>query len=144
MRNTFAAKLLVHRIQLISPILTSYHSKHFYSRHVLKMNEAFLRYEKGNNIFDISFRYVDEATKVDRQFNFSRRTAESVNNFLKRIDVSVCKIVNKKVREMNFLLFSSYFFSFFSFSCYLDKHQSITSMLTSRRPGWPFGIINFD
>jgi len=129
MRNTFAVKLLVHRIQLISPIFTPYRSKHFYPRHVLRMNEAFLRYEKDNDIFDISFRYVDEATKVDRQFNFSRRTAESVNNFLKRIDMNVCKIVNKKVREMNFLFFPLIFLLFFSF-CYFDKHQqNITSIV---------------
>lgn len=74
------------------------------------MNEAFLRYERGNDVFDISFRYVDEATKVDRQFNFSRQTAETVNNFLKRIDTNVCKIVTKKVREMSsFLLFLFFF-----------------------------------
>ncbi|KAL0130432.1 hypothetical protein PUN28_002243 [Cardiocondyla obscurior] len=63
------------------------------------MNEAFLRYEKGSDLFDISFRYVDEVTKVDRQFNFSRQAAESVNNFLKRIDTNVCKIVNKKIER---------------------------------------------
>ncbi|XP_011158190.3 2',5'-phosphodiesterase 12 isoform X1 [Solenopsis invicta] len=97
MRNTFATKLLAYRIHLISPIFTPYRSKHSQSRLVLKMNEAFLRYENGNDTFNISFRYVDEATKVDRQFNFSRQAAESVNNFLKRVDANVCKFVNKKV-----------------------------------------------
>lgn len=72
------------------------------------MNEAFLRYEKGNDTFDISFRYMDEATNVDRQFNFSRQAVESVNNFLKRVDTNVCKIVNKKVRETNFPFFYSF------------------------------------
>ncbi|XP_018394353.1 PREDICTED: 2',5'-phosphodiesterase 12 [Cyphomyrmex costatus] len=99
MRNTFAAKLLVHRIHLISPFLTSYRSKHFQAKQILKMNEAFLRYDKGNDMFDISFRYVDEVTMIDRQFNFSRQVAESVNNFLKRVDTNVCKIVNKKVER---------------------------------------------
>lgn len=69
------------------------------------MNEAFLRYEKGNEMFDISFRYVDETMNVDRQFNFSRQAAESVNNFLSRVDTNVCKFVNKKVRKTNFFLF---------------------------------------
>ncbi|XP_011063535.1 PREDICTED: 2',5'-phosphodiesterase 12 isoform X4 [Acromyrmex echinatior] len=99
MRNTFAAKLLVHRIHLISPILTSYRSKHFQAKQILKMNEAFLRYDKGNDTFDISFRYVDEMTNIDRQFNFSRQIMESVNNFLNRVETNVCKIVNKKIER---------------------------------------------
>ncbi|XP_028050379.1 2',5'-phosphodiesterase 12 isoform X2 [Monomorium pharaonis] len=97
MRNTFSFKLFAYRIHLISPILIPYRSKHIQSRRVLKMNEAFLRYEKGNDTFDISFRYVDEMAKIDRQFNFSRQIAESVNNFLKRIDTNVCKIVKRKL-----------------------------------------------
>ncbi|XP_071571761.1 2',5'-phosphodiesterase 12 isoform X1 [Temnothorax nylanderi] len=98
MRNTFA-KLFAHRVHLISPILTPYRSKHCQPKLTLRMNEAFLRYEKGNDLFDISFRYVDETTKVDRQFNFSRQAAESVNNFLKRVDTNVCKFVNKKIER---------------------------------------------
>lgn len=64
------------------------------------MNEAFLRYEEGSSMFDISFRYVDEAARVDRQFNFSRQATESVNSFLTRINTNVCKFVNKKVRKI--------------------------------------------
>ncbi|XP_011702462.1 PREDICTED: 2',5'-phosphodiesterase 12 isoform X1 [Wasmannia auropunctata] len=97
MLNTFA-KLLAHRIHLVSSFLP-YRNKHCHPRHILKMNEAFLRYEKGNDMFDISFRYVDEVMKVDRQFNFSRQAAESVNNFLKRIDTNVCKILNRKAER---------------------------------------------
>lgn len=70
------------------------------------MNEAFLRYEEGSDMFDISFRYVDETAKIDRQFNFSRQATESVNNFLSRINTNVCKFVNKKVRKKLKLLLS--------------------------------------
>jgi len=62
------------------------------------MNEAFLRYEKGSSTFDISFRYVNDTLKIDRQFNFSRQVTENVNKFLNRIDINVCKVINKKVR----------------------------------------------
>ncbi|XP_014482436.1 PREDICTED: 2',5'-phosphodiesterase 12 isoform X2 [Dinoponera quadriceps] len=63
------------------------------------MNEAFLRYDKGNDVFNISFRYVDEVVKIDRQFNFSRQTTESVNSFLTRINTNVCKFVNQKIQR---------------------------------------------
>lgn len=97
MRSILAAKLDLYK-NLVS-LTTQFRSRHIQPKHLLKMNEAFLRYEKGNDIFDISFRYVDEVMKVDRQFNFSRQASETVNNFLKRVDTSVCKIVNKKVRR---------------------------------------------
>ncbi|KMQ88325.1 2 -phosphodiesterase 12-like protein [Lasius niger] len=101
MQSAFAVKLFAYRAHLIpsSSILTSFRGRHVQPKHVLKMNEAFLRYEKGSEVFDISFRYVDETMKVDRQFNFSRQIAESVNNFLKRVDTNVCKIINKKVER---------------------------------------------
>ncbi|KAM0733217.1 2',5'-phosphodiesterase 12 [Formica fusca] len=100
MQSVFAVKLFSYRAYLVpSSIFTLFRSKHVQPKHLLKMNEAFLRYEKGSESFDISFRYVDETMKVDRQFNFSRQTAESVNNFLKRIDTNVCKIINKKMER---------------------------------------------
>lgn len=71
------------------------------------LNDVFLRYEKGNDSFDISFRYVDEASKV-RQFNFSRQVAVSVNNFLKKDWYKRLQVCNQK-GERNFLLFVFFF-----------------------------------
>ncbi|XP_072743590.1 2',5'-phosphodiesterase 12 [Anoplolepis gracilipes] len=100
MRSVFAVKLFSYRAYLVSSsVFTSFRSKHVRPKHVLKMNEAFLRYENESNVFDISFRYVDEAMNVDRQFNFSRQITEDVNNFLKRIDISICKFINKKIER---------------------------------------------
>ncbi|XP_032687861.1 2',5'-phosphodiesterase 12-like [Odontomachus brunneus] len=102
MRSTFAAKLLTPRNYLLSSIVTRisfFRSAHTQPKYKLKMNEAFLRYEKGNDMFDISFRYMDKTVKVDRQFNFSRQATESVNNFLTRINTNVCKFINEKVKR---------------------------------------------
>ncbi|XP_029171782.1 2',5'-phosphodiesterase 12 isoform X1 [Nylanderia fulva] len=100
MQSAFAVKLFACRAHLVpSSILTSFRSKHVHSKRVLRMNEAFLRYEKGSEVFDISFRYVNETMRVDRQFNFSRQITENVGNFLKRVDTNVCKIINKKVER---------------------------------------------
>ncbi|KAL6254856.1 hypothetical protein P5V15_014195 [Pogonomyrmex californicus] len=99
MRGVLALKLLAYRIHLTSTFFTPYRAKHIHARHVLTMNEAFLRYEKGNDVFDISFRYVNEEMNIDRQFNFSRQVTENVNNFLKRIDTNVYKIINKKMQR---------------------------------------------
>lgn len=100
MRSVFALKLLTRNNRLASsflPLISPFRNAHALTKHVLTMNEAFLRYETGSDAFDITFRYVDEAMHVDRQFNFSRQATESVNNFLKRIDTNVCKILNKRV-----------------------------------------------
>lgn len=99
MRSVLVSKLLVYRNHLASTVLVTFRSRHAQTRHVLKMNEAFLRYEKDSKMFDITFRYADEEKKVDRQFNFSRQAAESVNTFLKRIETNVSKIVNKKIER---------------------------------------------
>lgn len=99
MQSAFMGRLFAHRSHIVTSLrFASFHSRHL-PRYLLRMNEAFLRYENGSDVFDITFRYMDEATMVDRQFNFSRQITESVNKFLSRIDVNVCKIINKKVRD---------------------------------------------
>ncbi|XP_011150395.1 2',5'-phosphodiesterase 12 isoform X2 [Harpegnathos saltator] len=102
MQSTFPVKLLVQRSYLASSIIARIlpvRNTHTQPKHILKMNEAFLRYEKDSDVFDISFRYVDEVAKVDRQFNFSRQATESVNNFLSRINTNVCKYINNKAER---------------------------------------------
>ena len=64
------------------------------------MKEAFLRFEKGQETFQFSFRYVNPEYKVDRQFNFNRKAVEPVSTFLKRIDVNISKIVNEKKKKL--------------------------------------------
>lgn len=63
------------------------------------MNEAFLRHEKETDTFDISFRFINTERKVDRQFNFSRKIHSTVENFLSRIDNSIGKALNAKVKH---------------------------------------------
>ncbi|XP_012284829.1 2',5'-phosphodiesterase 12 [Orussus abietinus] len=74
---------------------------HCQPRLIFKMNEVFLRYEKGNDTFDVSFRYVNPDLNVDRQFNFTRKSTETISNFLKRINANVGKIIsNKQARKL--------------------------------------------
>lgn len=99
MHSAFVARLFVHKSSTATSLLfTSFRRSHVQPRYTSRMNEAFLRYEEGSDVFDISFRYVNEAMMVDRQFNLSRQITESINKFLNRIDMNVCKIINKKVR----------------------------------------------
>jgi hypothetical protein len=98
MQNIFAARLFTYRSYTVTslPFIPFY--RHLHARYILNMDEAFLRYEKGSSTFDISFRYMNDTLQIDRQFNFSRQVIENVNKFLNRIDVNICKIINKKVR----------------------------------------------
>ncbi|XP_034936937.1 2',5'-phosphodiesterase 12 [Chelonus insularis] len=70
----------------------------FYSTHKtrINMNEAFLRYEKGQETFNFSFRYINKELKIDKQFNLYRKSCENVYTFLERIDRNIDKVVNKK------------------------------------------------
>lgn len=66
----------------------------------LKMNEAFLRYDKGNETFDFTFRYVNPELNLDRLFNTVRKTNESIKTFLTRIDTNIeKKTINKKKKK---------------------------------------------
>lgn len=106
MRSAIATKFFVYKsylaslIPVRSTLINAVRNKGTVPKHLLTMEEAFIRYEKHSEVFDISFRYTNQELKVDRQFNFSRQVAESVNNFLKRVDTNVCKYVNKKVRRI--------------------------------------------
>ena len=64
------------------------------------MNEAYLRFEKGQENFEFMFRYVNPDYNVDRQFNFNRRAAEPVSAFLKRVNTNISKIVDKKKAKL--------------------------------------------
>lgn len=66
---------------------------------IYNMEEAYLRFRKGQETFNFNFRYVDEELKIDRQFNFNRRASEPVSAFLKRIDCNVGKVVIKKKQK---------------------------------------------
>ncbi|XP_057327540.1 2',5'-phosphodiesterase 12 [Microplitis mediator] len=67
---------------------------------VFKMNEAYLRYTAGNETFDFTFRFSKPEINVDRQFNFSRRTSENVENFLRRLDANMTKVLDKKTKKL--------------------------------------------
>lgn len=68
--------------------------------YIYSMNEAYLRFDKGQENFEFTFRYVNLECKVDRQFNFNRKSAEPVSVFLKRVDNNVSKVVEKKKSKL--------------------------------------------
>ncbi|XP_033228631.1 2',5'-phosphodiesterase 12 [Belonocnema kinseyi] len=68
--------------------------------YIYNMNEAYLRFDKGQENFEFTFRYVNPECKIDRQFNFNRKSAEPVSVFLKRVDNNVTKVVEKKKSKL--------------------------------------------
>lgn len=67
---------------------------------VFRMDEAYLRYTAGSETFDFTFRFSKPEINIDRQFNFSRRTSENVENFLRRLDANVTKVLDKRTKKM--------------------------------------------
>lgn len=65
-------------------------------KYLFSMNEAYLRYDRGDKSFQFSFRYTNADLNVDRQFNLSRSPDESIAKFLKRLDTNLDKILAKK------------------------------------------------
>ncbi|KAJ8979548.1 hypothetical protein NQ317_017696 [Molorchus minor] len=62
-------------------------------KYIFKMDHAYLRRLSDNEQFLISFKYKNEELKVERQFNFNRKLAETVDTFLSRVVANVEKSV---------------------------------------------------
>ncbi|KAJ8951873.1 hypothetical protein NQ318_019849 [Aromia moschata] len=65
-------------------------------KYTFKMDKAYLRRLGDDEQFQISFQYVNEEQKVNRQFNFNRKLAETAESFLSRISTNVEKVIKKK------------------------------------------------
>ncbi|XP_015510986.2 2',5'-phosphodiesterase 12 [Neodiprion lecontei] len=76
-----------------------FRSKHQEKKLILKMNEAFVRYDEGTDNFDVTFRYVNAEYNVNKQFNFNRKSDSTVSNFLSRVDANVSKVLSAKKKK---------------------------------------------
>lgn len=65
-------------------------------RTINNQQEAYLRYNEGEEHFNFTFRYTDESIRLDREFNLIRRVQEPISVFTKRIEANVEKFVTKK------------------------------------------------
>lgn len=90
-KQFLTSTLFTSATRLVQQINLKYNSSCTYN-----MNEAYLRFGKGQETFEFTFRYIDQDLKIDRQFNFQRKASEPVSSFLKRVDVNVGKIISKK------------------------------------------------
>lgn len=68
-------------------------------KYIFKMDKAYLRHLSDNEQFQITFKYTNEALKVNRQFNFNRKLSETVDTFLLRVATNVEKALNKKNKK---------------------------------------------
>ncbi|XP_053973801.1 2',5'-phosphodiesterase 12 [Hylaeus volcanicus] len=86
---------------LLSPTRFNQHFFKKYSQphHLLNMNEVLVRYDKGNQKFEVSLRYVNSDLNVDKQFNFNRNVNESINTFLTRISMNIKSYTTKKLNK---------------------------------------------
>ncbi|PSN55444.1 hypothetical protein C0J52_05705 [Blattella germanica] len=64
-----------------------------------KMQNVYIRHQDGDEQFQVSFQLKHETLGLDRQFNFSRRLSEKVNDFLARITANVERTLNKKNKK---------------------------------------------
>lgn len=61
--------------------------------------KVLVTHENGTETVGLSFRYKDEALKIDRIFNFERSTGEDLSNILARISGNIQKALKKKKKK---------------------------------------------
>lgn len=64
-----------------------------------EMNEAYLRYNSGDDSFQFTFRYTNAELNVDREFHMVRKVDETVASFLRRLDGNIEKILSRKKKR---------------------------------------------
>ncbi|CAH1993619.1 unnamed protein product [Acanthoscelides obtectus] len=67
-------------------------------KYIFKMDKAYLRH-LDDETFDFTFKYVNEELKVNRQFNLSRKSSETVEAFLQRVSANLEKVISKKNKK---------------------------------------------
>ncbi|XP_046675710.1 2',5'-phosphodiesterase 12-like isoform X2 [Homalodisca vitripennis] len=60
---------------------------------------AYVHLITGSDKFKVSFQYINESVNVNRQFNFERRSEETIQCFLARVTVNLEKIVDIKLKK---------------------------------------------
>lgn len=96
---------LQHQLSFIKKLqpITQYNTLRHLHKTKWSMTEnnktAFFHLLEDNEKFKVSFCYVNESVGVNRQFNFERRTIETVQCFLSRVTANLEKIVANKVKK---------------------------------------------
>uniref|UniRef100_A0A1B6L0R0 2',5'-phosphodiesterase 12 n=1 Tax=Graphocephala atropunctata TaxID=36148 RepID=A0A1B6L0R0_9HEMI len=60
---------------------------------------AYFHIVNGSDKFKVSFQYINESVNVNRQFNFERRSLETIHCFLSRVSVNLEKAVAIKLKK---------------------------------------------
>ncbi|XP_067642263.1 2',5'-phosphodiesterase 12 isoform X2 [Eurosta solidaginis] len=63
------------------------------------MDKVYLRRNGDNEELHISFRYINETLRLDREFNFCRKINENIDDALNRIRNNIEKELNKKAKK---------------------------------------------
>lgn len=95
---------LQHKLNCIKKLqpLTQYKTLRYLHKIKWDMTDtktAYFHLLEGNEKFKVSFCYINETVGVNRQFNFERRTVETVQCFLSRVTANLEKIVTNKVKK---------------------------------------------
>nr|CAD7262854.1 unnamed protein product [Timema shepardi] len=87
----------------ISRIVSKYHVSTTKSlpKNIDKMQNAYFRYQDGEDHFQLSFQFSCEHLRVNRQFNFSRKISETVTVFLGRVCTNLERTLFKKKKKKN-------------------------------------------
>nr|CAD7576669.1 unnamed protein product [Timema californicum] len=70
-------------------------------KNIDKMQNAYFRYQDGEDHFQLSFQFSCEHLRVNRQFNFSRKISETVTVFLGRVCTNLERTLFKKKKKKN-------------------------------------------
>lgn len=92
------------RVRLLGDIfckLNQYrnYSPRFRRIYDMSVQKVLVTHESGTETVGLSFRYKDEALKIDRIFNFERSTGEGLSNILARIGSNIQKASKRKKKK---------------------------------------------
>ncbi|XP_043274609.1 2',5'-phosphodiesterase 12 [Venturia canescens] len=103
MSGVILKKILYLQKRVLTP--TRINSQHIHKKHSIQpqyyynMNEAYLRYEKGDETFQFTFRFTKPELNLDRQFHMVRKRIEPVAVFLRRLDSNLDKYLSAKKKR---------------------------------------------
>nr|CAD7597968.1 unnamed protein product [Timema genevievae] len=94
--------MILRNLGAISRIVSKCHvsTTKSFPKNIDKMQNAYFRYQDGEDHFQLSFQFSCEHLRVNRQFNFSRKMSETITDFLGRVCTNLERTLFKKKKKI--------------------------------------------
>nr|CAD7454926.1 unnamed protein product [Timema tahoe] len=94
--------MILRNLCAISRIVSKCHvsTTKSFPKNIDKMQNAYFRYQDGEDHFQLSFQFSCEHLRVNRQFNFSRKMSETITDFLGRVCTNLERTLFKKKKKI--------------------------------------------